>query len=416
MDTLNAVPIPPKEKSKVAIKMLIPDNVITEHSELLTVYDQTTETITYDVDSDIPKEFIENLEQLVPQFHGNDIVLFNPLIETINELQRIKSIAYNPDDFEASDRLYIDNNKIIGSSNTSIKEAKAALKNPQIAKNKLIDKIFELFENEIKNTRGALEMEFKPLLDEREKQKKAKENAKKTVELEAIANLSSTNTLLEEQLKNQAKATAVATAENAINSILTNIAVKLPNLNKEGLEQLKTNVAGIDFNMYVALELQNSFTADEIAGYQTRFKENRAAGVKNIEMAINALDLNTTNQSLSTANAVLQAQVPNPENIETSFEQVGGPGMNDVSYPNIPGPLLNDAQLFNCITKAQSQILMDYRDMIDQSKLIQFANPQVAELRDKLVNDNFPKIEEWLEKISTFCDKKQELVNQHFNK
>lgn len=398
-------------KSQVGIKVLIPDAIITEHSELLAVYDQQTETITYDVENSIPKEFIEKLELLVPQFHGNDIVLFTPLIEKVNELQAIKQLLYNAEDYDASDRLYIDNNKLIGAFNSTIKEIKSLMKQPQISKNKLLDQIFEIFENEGKNTRGALETNFKPLLDKREEIKNAKETEKKKVELEAISKLNDTNSLLTEQLANQTKATAMTTAENAINSILTNIALKLPNLNKEGLEQLKENVASIHFNMYVSLELQNSFTAEEIGSYTERFKANRAAGVKNIEMAITALDAQSANQVLTNQNAVLQAQVPAPENIADNISNM------EVTATMEKGLAinLNDAKLFQFMTDETNRITTEYAKMIESFDAIQFANPQVAELRDKLTKENLPKIQEWNEKISTFCNKKQELVNQHFN-
>lgn len=410
---LNAVPMPPKTKSKVQIKVLIPDDIITKNSELLTVYNQEQETITYDVENSIPKEFIDKLEVLVPKFHGNDIVLFTPLIEKINELQAIKNLEYNAEDFDASDRLYIDNNKLIGSFNTGIKEVKQLLKNPQIAKNKLLDEIFKIFENESENTRGALQTNFKPLLDKREEIKNKKEAEKKKTELEAIANLSNSNSQLQEKLNNQTKAMATTAAESAINSILTNIALKLPSLNKEGLEQLKNNVSGIDFNMYVSFELQNSFTPEEIASYQQRFKDNRTAAIRNIEISIKALETETANVTLTNENAVLQAQVPAPETI---VDRIADIEVNHEVVNQEVSTDLNDAQRFQFITDETNRIATEYQNMIDKFNSIEFANPQVAELRDKLTKENLPKIQEWNVKISTFCNTKQVLVNQHFNK
>lgn len=405
-----------KENLKVGIKVHIPEIILNENPEVMKVYNQETESITYDIDADIPKEFIDKLELLVPQFHGSDVVVFNPLIGLINQLQQIKNVKYNPNDYEASDRLYIDNNKIIGAFNSSLTKIKKTMKDPQIAKNKMIDAIFEIFETESKNTRGALEESFKPLLLERERITKEKDDAKKTKELEAIAALSETNTKLEEQISNQTKATALTTVENALNSVLINVAIQIPNLNKEGLETLKENLSLIQFNMYVDPVVQNSFDHIELDAFQKRFVENKKAAISNVEMALNALSVQQTNVELESKNAVLEAQIPGPLDV-IKMEVMQPEFIGRAEEPNfgaISIDSMNDAQKFNFITNAQNRILIDYKQMIEDAKVFQFADPQFAQLRDKLTDDQFPKILEWLEKLAAFCNKKQEIINEHF--
>ena len=404
------------ESKKVDIKIHIPEIILNDNPDVMKIYNPETESITYDIDSHIPQEFIDKLEELVPQFHGSDVVVFNPLLAAVNQLQAIKEVAYNADDFDASERLYIDNNKIIGSFNSSVTKVKKLMKDPQIAKNKMIDAIFNILETESKNTRGALEENFKPLLEERERKAAEKEAAQKAKELEAIAALSNTNSELQSKLDAQQKATALITVQNGLSSILTNIAIKVPQLNKEGLEQLKENLSSVIFNNYISPEIQNNFDHTELAVFQQTFRDNKAAALSNIQLAINAIDAQNSNISLANENAILQAQVPGPLEVNAmEMEVVAAEIVNQVENMDyLQGKDLTDGQKFNFITNANNRILTDYKTMIEMSKELEFNDSQFSQLRDKLTGEQFPKILEWLEKITAFCNKKQEIINQHF--
>lgn len=393
-----------KETNKVHIPIIISDVVLQENPSVAEQYDKETQNIFYEIEPTIPEEFVTQLKQLVPSFHGSDIVVFNPLISAVNELQKIKELQYNPEDVDGSERVYIDNNKIVGSFNSALKEAKSIMKEPHISMNKKIDAIFNLFENESKNTRGALESNFSELLKKRQEEKDAKEAKKKEAEIAKIAELSGTNTNLENQLAQQKKENAELQIKSSLDSIVANVAIKIPTLNLEGLTTLDKNLMDIQFNMYVAPEIQNLFTPEEIGAYQTLFKENKRVALQNIEIArsnINATAQNVANQTQAQPEPIAQPEQNNQEVLGTAT----------------PLDFLNgtDAQIFANITKQNENIVAAYQEMIQNARTANFKNPEVAELRDKLVNEQFPKMLDWLQKLSQYCQTKQSVINQHFN-
>ena len=391
------------ENSKLEIEVLIPEIVLNENPEINEIYDSENHTISYNIKDSIPESFSKELKYLVPEFNGKDIVIFNPLVEAVNKLQEIKTLACNLEDMDTSERVYIDNNKLIGSFNTSLKEAKKTMKDPHISFNKKVDSIFSLFENESKNTRNALETNFKPLLDKREKEKQDKIDAQKKKELEAIAKLSETNNDLTAKLNQQKKDTAVAEIRNSISTILSNAAIKIPTLNLEGLKVMKSNMQNINFNMYVSFEIQNLFSPEELNEFKAVFTQNKDAAIRNIDMTIEGIE-NKIKVERQEQSQPQQEQSPIQHLVATSVPE---PIQEGVSY--------TDAQLFQFITDANKNILLNYRMMIENAKKSKFKNPDVQGLADKLTEEQFPKIEDWLEKLSNYCDKKQQIINQNYN-
>ena len=386
-----------KEKSELKIDVLIPEIVLNENPEIKNIYDIETQTISYEIENSIPETFSKELKSLVPEFNGKDIVVFNPLVEAVNKLQEIKTLVCNLEDMDASERVYIDNNKLIGSFNTSLKEAKKTMKDPHISFNKKVDSIFSLFENESKNTRSALESNFKPLLDKREKEKQEKIDAQKEKELKAIAELSETNNDLNNKLNQQIKDTASAEIRNAISSILSSAAIKIPTLNLEGLEVMKSNLENIKFNMYVSFELEKPFSHEELADFRSVFNQNKHAAVRNVELTIESIK---NKEKLALQEVAQEAQAPTPPQPEP-LQQTGA------SY--------TDAELFQFITDANKNILLNYKLMMERAQNTKFKNPDVQGLADKLTTEQFPKIVDWLEKLSNYCDKKQLIINENYN-
>lgn len=396
------------EKTKLQIPVYIPEVILKKNPQI----DNYQEgNIVYEIEPSIPAEFVDNLKQLVPSFNGNDLVTFNPLIAAVNELQQIKILACDADDLDASERVYIDNNKLIGTFNSGLAAAKKALKDPHLEYNRKVDAIFKLFENEAVNTRNALQTNFDVLLKKREEEKKKKEEAKKAAELQKIQELANNNSDLEQKLQSQKKTNLANEINLSLANIITNITVKIPTLNLEGLGLFKTNLLSATIDNYILPEYHSYFTAEELAVFKTTFQQNIATAVKMIDMAVIA-EQNKNSAQAPIAQST-EAPAPAPENMNVTFENVSSINNLDFAQGNQLADSRTNTEKFSAIAKANLDILKAYEAMIEMAKNTEFTNTEIAELRNKLVNEQFTNVLGYLQKISNYCNAKEQIINQH---
>ena len=192
-----------ENKEILEVEVLISENDLQSNPEIAELYDAKNQKLRFELSENLTKDFKEKLLSIMPNFKAGDIVQFNPLINAVNQLQDIKIlIPDSEEDFKVNERTLVDNNKIIGSFNSSLAKAKKIIKDPHVNFNKMVDDLFKIFETEAENTRNALERNFKDIVDEREKVKLEKDKKKKAAELEQIEKLQETNEEQAEILKN----------------------------------------------------------------------------------------------------------------------------------------------------------------------------------------------------------------------
>ena len=143
-----------ENKEILEVEVLISENDLQSNPEIAELYDAKNQKLRFELNENLTKDFKEKLLSLMPSFKAGDIVQFNPLISAVNQLQEIKILIPDADeDFKINERTLIDNNKIIGSFNSSLAKAKKIIKEPHVDFNKKVDDLFKIFETEAENTR-----------------------------------------------------------------------------------------------------------------------------------------------------------------------------------------------------------------------------------------------------------------------
>lgn len=397
-----------ESKEILEVEVLISDKVVAKHPEISEVYDAESKKIHFSLEKSLPKEFKDNLKAIMPQFSGDDIVQFNPLINAINELQQIKILIpiAGEENFEANNRVIIDNTKIIGSFNSSLAKAKKLIKEPHLDFNKKVDALFNLFETESKNAKNALEENFKDVVAERERIKKEKDDKKKQAETQKIAELTSTNTELEEKMKNESIDKIVLESENRINQIVTNVAGKLPTLNQEGMNLLLTTIKGLNENSYVSLENQTIIGIDNVKRLRDKLILQKDTAIALINSAINQLLMK---EELEKRNIPVGAPVASVPSIP---EPAIGEGVSTIQGPlhDTPYEPVTDKEKFQYIADFHTTVLDLLNSEVNKIAAMQFEHPDLRKIQELLCGDQYPKFIEQIGKLKAWSDKKNELI------
>ena len=413
-------------KEILEVEVLISEKDLNNNPEIAQFYDSQNQKLKFELDQNLTKDFKDKLKDLMPNFKAGDIVQFNPLISAINQLQEIKILIPDADeDFKVNERTLIDNNKIIGSFNSSLAKAKKAIKEPHINFNKMVDELFKISETEGENTRNALERNFKDIVDEREKIKLEKDKKKKAAELEQIEKLQETNEEQAEILKNSNIEKTRLELENTINKILTNVIEKIPSLNVDGLNTMITALKAQKDTDYVTSDHIITLGGEEAQKFIDLFKSKVSASIQMITSKINEIQLQkemekrgiVTQAPVSPEEAILSTPSaptmfetvpqpePEPDNIEVHhFEEI-----KSEPQPFVPK---NDIERFQMIADFDNRMLEMYKAGVEQIKGLQFENQSLEALKQKYTSGQYENVIEFLSKLQSFSSNKYEAVKQ----
>ena len=407
------------------VEVLLSDKIINDNPEISEVYDSEKKMLTFEVSNLIPKELVDKLSLIMPDFKGGDIIQFNPIIKAVNQLQEIKMLIPEVDEFEKNERTLIDNNKIISSFNSALTKSKKVIKQPHVDFNKKVDEIFNIFVTESTNTKNALEANFSSVVAERERIKKEKEDKKKEKELELISNLSKENDEISEKLNNQVSQIAKAEIESNLGKMITNAVTKIPTLNIEGLNALASAIKNVDEAMYISLTNQAQITQEEFLVYRQTFNANKTFCLAQVSTAINAFAMkqkletfeaekkaaanasfsmgvgNSTSQTEATQ---YQAEKSNDALAEVQKSEIIAVPLFDVSS------LTSDLEKFQFITDFNNKMLEDYTKGVEQIVKITFENADLEKLKNALLEKQYPVMIDYLQKYSAYTNKKNEVV------
>ena len=411
-------------KEILEVEVLISEKDLNNNPEIAQFYDSQNQKLKFELDQNLTKDFKDKLKDLMPNFKAGDIVQFNPLISAINQLQEIKILIPDADeDFKVNERTLIDNNKIIGSFNSSLAKAKKAIKEPHINFNKTVDDLFKIFETEAENTRNALERNFKDIVDEREKVKLEKDKKKKAAELEQINKLQETNEEQAEILKNSNIEKTRLELENTINKILTNVIEKIPSLNVDGLNTMITALKAQKDTDYVTSDHIITLGGEEAQKFIDLFKAKVSASIQMITSKINEIQLQ---KEMEKRGIVTQAPVspeeaiPSTPSAPTMFETVPEPQPDNIEVHHFeeiksePQPFVptNDIERFQMIADFDNRMLEMYKAGVEQIKGLQFENQSLEALKQKYTSGQYENVIEFLNKLQSFSSNKYEAVKQ----
>lgn len=227
------------ESKTIKVEVLMPDEILQSNESLKLRYDKEKSQLSYEMNENIPGTLSKELQAFLEDetIKPKQIALVNPLIDAVNELQAIKHIKYNgrlsstairtlndnpygvkvvfdeeSDDYlveadlekvpkeeiekvqkelekalkiahDNSYQAYKDGKKIVGSFNSSLREAKKVLKKPYLDMSKKIEEFYKAFDAESTNVKNALDSNFAKALEiearkkeEAEKKRKAEES------------------------------------------------------------------------------------------------------------------------------------------------------------------------------------------------------------------------------------------------
>ena len=411
-------------KEILEVEVLISEKDLNNNPEIAQFYDPQNQKLKFELDQNLTKDFKDKLKDLMPNFKAGDIVQFNPLISAINQLQEIKILIPDTDeDFKVNERTLIDNNKIIGSFNSSLAKAKKAIKEPHINFNKMVDDLFKIFETEAENTRNALERNFKDIVDEREKVKLEKDKKKKAAELEQINKLQETNEEQAEILKNSNIEKTRLELENTINKILTNVIEKIPSLNVDGLNTMITALKAQKDTDYVTSDHIITLGGEEAQKFIDLFKAKVSASIQMITSKINEIQLQ---KEIEKRGIVTQAPVspeeaiPSAPSAPTMFETVPEPQPDNIEVHHFeeiksePQPFVptNDIERFQMIADFDNRMLEMYKAGVEQIKGLQFENQSLEALKQKYTSGQYENVIEFLNKLQSFSSNKYEAIKQ----
>jgi hypothetical protein len=401
------------EKQFIAIEYPFKDiKQLGEKADCIPNYDTKSNSLQYEIVKTVPKDFYDKLKELVPKFEEDDIITFNPLVNATLQLQQHK-LYIETEDFAASERTYIDSNKMIGSFNTAIKNAKSILKEPQISKNKMIDAIFDLFSKESDNTREALKNNFKKTLQKKEDEAKAKE-AKKNAEATArIAELSEQATQAEQIIREQKIDNRFLVLKNNISNISVDLISKIPSLNISGLEEEKAKLNSMKFEHGFTQEDRELLGPDKENELRQLFVINHMKAVEVVLGAISNIQNQEKVKDLASENAVLKASTP----VFTPEEE-----NNDLPFALIPEievqaevvGQVTDLMRFNIIKEISDRIQSEYENKISVMTEMRFEDPGLEKIRTTLIEQD-AKMIEWLGKITAYTTKQHTNYLNHLN-
>lgn len=395
-------------RKPLEVKVVIPQEVLDNDSELQKIYDPKKKSLKYDLSGNLPNEVVDDLKKTVELFHGNEISRFNPLVAALDQLQSFKDLAYDKENEKESIQQYKDAKKFIGSFNSSLRDVKKILKEPHKQVMDQIEALFKHLVAESENTKNALTHNYDEYLQEEERKKKEREDKKKAAELAQIEALKSQN---DEMLKNsqqQTIDTAYLNCKNSISEILTRISSAAPTLNQAGL-QMYLDTLGTetfegrtkDFNISV-------LSPEQLNELTKLFSDTLTAANNVITTRINLLESEKTQSELSSQNQQL-AQ----ENKEMAQELNDLPFQVEEKVEEKRGlhSVFSDEENFQTIGNEIADINFRLKTLFSEVQLIEFKHSGMEQTRSQLLHPTIlPQMVEWMQKTDAWMS---ERVNRY---
>ena len=205
----------------------------------------------------VDKEFAKSLTSIMGDLNPREIVLFNPLVDAVNELAELDSVIgtakperTKDDDDDAyakklkawdkeNDLILKSNNGKIRSFNGSLTNSKKEIKEPYTSISKKIDALYNSFKGFSDKRKENVEKNFDELLTWRAEEAQKVADEAKRIELENIRNLEAKNEEANEKLKTSEKKNMFADALTEILDYHTDFQKKLRASNALGIEALE---------------------------------------------------------------------------------------------------------------------------------------------------------------------------------
>ena len=393
-----------KKGEVLEVEIIISPEVLENNPNVKEHYDLDKKTISYEVGENIPKDFKDELQSFLVVSSESEIVSFNPIMESLSKLQEFKELKYDKENKE-SVQQFKDAKKFIGSFNTSLTGAKKILKDPHIEYNRKVDAIYNFFKQESDNTKNALEVNFDEHLKEEQAKKDAAEAKKKAAELEQIAKLAQENKAQQEKMANQQKQNRKLEIEAEINKITFEASTKSPNLNLDGLKNLKQELFKKTFEGL--FKADDIFTDEEKENFEGLFGLAQSGAetmidsfIKNFELEVEKQNLQTANVNLTAENKVLEAQTPASLVDDENDTPFGPPKAIQEETP--AGDLAIFIAMYNRLVELKDLT----NDVSLQIKNTKFEEPTLEKMRLVLADQSMPQVVEWTEKLESWTSGK----------
>lgn len=374
-----------QEKVNYEINVEFTENFLEKNPTIKSVYNKEKNKLNIGLLPNVDKEFVEQIVGLIPELNSNEIVLFNPLIQAINDLASQdfiteddvpKRMDYEEDkDFNKRKKIWLetqyrkitDINKSIGSFNTSLKTSKKTIKDPLITRGKKIDALYNALASFSENRKEIAKNNFPKYLVAQQKIKEAQEAKKNAAAIAEKEALEAANKEQTEKIEALSKKSSYADLAAVITDYFDEKQEAVNKANKVGLEDLlkEINAKTFDFSGHGELEQIK---------LEKSVKMFREVTVGKIEKALQELETHSVQED-----------------------------KND-SVPSFNTEVTNDEENFADIIRRFNSIKGELEGMK------QFTDPRLAKINDKL----FEQID-IIKKTNNACIKYIGTVQEKYN-
>ncbi len=373
------------------VEVIIPEDVVKKESHLKDIY--SNGKLKYDFGDELPENVKDEITDLIKSSKVDDLVQFNPLLVSLAELQKFKTLKWDPD--AKNERDYIDSNKMIGSFNTSIKTTTDLLKKEPNNYIKKVNAIRDFFLTEATTTRNVLQENFKPFLEEKQRKKEEAEARKNKEMIEANERLTQQNKEQADKLKNQMRDSKIISIEGEIGKIVLSATSGLSVLNEAGLLKLKDQTKNLEFKSILsdAEITEFGFTPSEVNEFINKFNSAVDATVNSIDISINNI-----------RNTEKLNSIPQTPKEDVPFEA-----------PKVPLEMATDAEKINMLHSILVEFKTSTATFDARIKELTFEDEGLSKVHNIIAGDSFKQIVEWSQKLDTWVGSKKDKYLTHIN-
>lgn len=434
--------------------------------------------LSFEIRDGIPKEITDELNIFLnsEEVGPNQIIIFNPIIDALNQLQDLKDFKYEKElsnelhkeviekcqlehlsydltekkylfDFKklvsetrtkeqmddlvlktnkviesyvikqhkSSHQVYKNSKKIIGSFNSSLSKSKGIIKKPYLDISKKIESIYKFLKTESDNTKNSLDNNYKECLDLEEEKKKIAEEKKKAKELEEIKKLSAENEKQAEILKEQKKAQIFNSIKlGHIGNISKNIAGGCQGWNKEGLILKKEEISNLTLDI---ITKQNNtdysiLDKEQIEILKKELLTNKTYWNNLLDREIKLRDEKIEAEKNKAKVEVLTSQVPVLNNIEPTLSPFENQKVNEIET-SFEDIILTEDDIVSKFCESLSRINDDLLESINLFSKVDFKEDFYKKISNTLSKDAAPKISDLISKTVNWVNSNQENYINH---
>lgn len=357
---------------------------------------QEVQVLTADQIKALPKEAVESVTFLTKQVGAKDLAVLNPLVTELLELRvlgsKLKIIEADKEGkFDKKNiQEFIDCQGKIKNYRSRVKSSAIDLKKPYQDINKGYIVIEKAFVGEATKVFDAAEKEFKPYRDQQKKDKADKLAAKNKALTDAV---DKSKAIADE-------ATLKMDRSNLYNSIkYDGINVRIVekstdavlNANKRNLEELRTDITGLDFETILNGRDEKILEPEVCNELRGHFVDARTKAIKLINDRLVAIKIEEDNlklQSVIVPGNAIAGLVDGQKKIDEIIPP---------AVPNVPGAIPNveifkdliDAEFINYIVKEARNLLTLTQNRIEK---VPHSSPIIYDLRNILSQINKLKV------------------------